>query len=703
MDLIEYLSSKKDREGKPIIKKRKRGRRKVGRPRRARGYGQRSSKYNGTNQSSFDNNVDMKLSAILAAITRIQTPTVDLSNPLALNPFVERDRQIYSMKKPDKQTLDTKSITLQTQTELSPPIDKVQKSIKDVEKQKGIIFNYTQDLDSKIAEILDKQEDLKVAISMKVDYGEGEELGERSGKESNLPLSYEAAKHLRQENLKLKEEVLSETYKVQKMLNDAEDLNDYRDLLQKQNKLIDLTTKGFVKIDNYIDNENKRTFDEVVEKHNEKLEENIKTFTEEAYKLGQEDAKEQQGAITKKLGQEIFMKKRLKTYEKETGGLIQGISKAKIEKQGILGQEILGNVRDRIQQEKISQGAIRAIEGQGDIIREQSSQLREISEFNRELQEDKQIGILGVLGQEALGNVKQRVANIKINKQKKKAEKVSQSQEMELIDMRGQALTDLESKGKMVQNIKDLRNIVKEQQTTGRLQGIREGALAGVRERLYDDSKKNKQIRKGLGQEILIKKRKDFIDIMKSDNEDLTTLLEREEEASEIREDYMRQMEEDFDLEKATIRKGLGREIVGRKKQQTQDTKKEQKIEKMSGLLKEEMTEKMKFMVKAKEALEKAEKEAAKRDITKQQLEGMKGYIDKLNDELLSSGSKGAVAQQQYYQKEIQYRDTINEELKLKLERSERNEIKLKNELTDLEGFIDIEAEMELQRVLSET
>mgnify|MGYP003145233613 CR=1 FL=1 len=450
---------------------------------------------------------------------------------------------------------------------------------------------------------------------------------------------------------------MSETYKVQKMLNDAEDLNDYRDLLQKQNKLIDLTTKGFVKIDGYIDKENKRTFDEVNEKIGKGqilMGDNLQSVIDEVTK----EVDEKSGAITKKLGQEIFMKKRLKTYEKETGGLIQGISKAKFEKQGILGQEILGNVRDRIQQEKISQGAIRAIEGQGDIIREQSSQLREISEFNRELQEDKQIGILGVLGQEALGNVKQRVGNRKLKFQKGRVADIQR---------------ELEGQEK------------------------------------FFDTFKEEQIRKGLGQEILIKKRKDFIDIMKSDNEDLTTLLEREEEARDIREDEMRIMEDKgafhlgMDAYQKTITKGLGREIVGKKKQQTKDTKKEQKIEKMSGLLKEEMTEKMKFMVEAKNSLEKAEKEAAKRDITKQQLEGMKGYVDKLNDELLSSGAKGAVAQQQYYQTQIQNRDIVNEELKLKLERSEKNERKLKDELTDLEGFIDIEAEMELQRVLSET
>ena len=34
------------------------------------------------------------------------------------------------------------------------------------------------------------------------------------------------------------------------MLNDAEDLNDYRELIKKQNKMIDDTTRGFAEIDN---------------------------------------------------------------------------------------------------------------------------------------------------------------------------------------------------------------------------------------------------------------------------------------------------------------------------------------------------------------------------------------------------------------------------------------------------------------------
>ena len=673
MDLIEYLSSKKDRDGKPIIRKRKRGRRKIGRPRRARGYGQRSSKYNSSNRESFDNNIDMRLASILAAISKLQTPIINpetLTQSKTYTPLGAKVGQKEflgsNMLRPDLYTMEEgkvrKAITLPTQTE----------DPNKIEKQKAIIFNATQDLDSKIQEILEKQEDLEVAISREVDFGEGKELGERSGQPSNLPLTYEAAQHLREENLKLKEEVLSETLKVQEMLNDAEDLNDYKDLLQKQNKLIDLTTKGFVKIDGYIDKENKRTFDEI----NEKLQKSEKAFGENLESVVEEVSSridEKSGAITKKLGQEIFMKKRLKTYEKEMGGLIEGISQSKLEKQGLLGQEIVGNVRERIQQEKVGQGAIRAIEGQGQIIRELSSELKEMSEFNRELQEDKQIGILGVLGQEVLGNVRQDIATKKQKKLKgrlKDTQKFYEGQEMELIDMREQAITDLELQGKMVKNITDLRNIVKGQQTTGRLQGIREGALAGVRERLTQKELQEKN--KELHQKKL---------------EALFSRNKLQEAQATAEQRFKTQTRLAGDVER------LAGEVA----------KKEQKIEKMSGLLKEEMGEKMKFMVKAKEALEKAEKEAAKRDITKQQLEGMKSYVDKLNDELLASGAKGLTAQQQFYQKQIQDRDIVNEELKLKLERSEAKEKKLRDELAEVEDYIDIEAELELQRVLSET
>jgi len=63
-------------------------------------------------------------------------------------------------------------------------------------------------------------------------------------------MSTEAAKDFRDQNIRLKEQVLSETTRIQGMLNEAEDLNDYRGLIEKQNNMIDKTIRGFANIDN---------------------------------------------------------------------------------------------------------------------------------------------------------------------------------------------------------------------------------------------------------------------------------------------------------------------------------------------------------------------------------------------------------------------------------------------------------------------
>ena len=92
MDLIEYLTSYK--KGKQIRKKKIR----KGRiPRRARGFGQRGSKYNSSKNQNVRDNIDKQLLALLTILTKQNQSKIDLSNPEALNPFVERDRQLYSM------------------------------------------------------------------------------------------------------------------------------------------------------------------------------------------------------------------------------------------------------------------------------------------------------------------------------------------------------------------------------------------------------------------------------------------------------------------------------------------------------------------------------------------------------------------------------------------------------------------------------
>jgi len=212
MDLIEYLTSYK--KGKQIRKKMRKGRNRI--PRRGRGFGQRGSKYNSSKNQNVRDNIDKQLLELLTILTKQNQSKLDLSNPEALNPFVERDRQLYSM----------------SGNKVQKAIELPKEESSKIKETKGLIFNVSQDLDMRVNEVLEDQQEL---------------LSELKG--VNI-ISPELAKEVRNKNLQLKEQVLSETLRLQELINEAEDLNDYRDIIQKQNKMIDNTTKGFVEIDN---------------------------------------------------------------------------------------------------------------------------------------------------------------------------------------------------------------------------------------------------------------------------------------------------------------------------------------------------------------------------------------------------------------------------------------------------------------------
>ena len=221
MDLIEYLSGFK--KGKKLRKKISRGRNKI--PRRGRGFGQRSSKYNSSANQSFRDNMDKQLLALLTTLTKQNQTTIDLSNPKALNPFIEKDRQTYSMKfdsnKNDLYTMDEKQ-------GIRKAIDLPKTNPVKIKETKNLIFNVSQDIDSRVEEVLEDQKELLTKL------------------ETITVMSPEAA----DQNIRLKEQVLSETTRIQGMLNEAEDLNDYRGLIEKQNNMIDKTIRGFANIDN---------------------------------------------------------------------------------------------------------------------------------------------------------------------------------------------------------------------------------------------------------------------------------------------------------------------------------------------------------------------------------------------------------------------------------------------------------------------
>ena len=233
MDLIDYLNSYVKGKKKTRKKGKKQDFIRNRIPRRARGYGQRASRYYNAKNSNNRDDIDKQLLTLLTTLTKQNQTTVDLSKPEALNPFIERDRQTYSMKfdsnkKPDKE----EQFTMDEKKGVRKAITLPEKNPIKIKETQNLIFNVSQDLDSRVEEVLTEQRELANEL------------------EGISVLSPEAAKHFRNKNLQLKEQVLSETTRLQEMLNDAEDLNDYRDLIKKQNKMIQDTTEGFAIVDN---------------------------------------------------------------------------------------------------------------------------------------------------------------------------------------------------------------------------------------------------------------------------------------------------------------------------------------------------------------------------------------------------------------------------------------------------------------------
>jgi len=467
---------------------RKRGKRKPGRPRRARGYGERSSKYNSSNNQSFNNNMEKLLTTILAAVTVKPTPE-KLMEGTTYNPLGARigEREMFSRmyNRPDLED----QFTMDEKKGIRKAIkaEEEEKDPEKIEQQKVFIFNTTQDFDAKFKEILEKQEELYADLGQLVDYD--------PDPKENIPLSTEAARNFRQANLKIKEEVVAQSLKLQELLNDAEDLNDYKDLLKKHNELISKTTENFAKIDNDIAEQQNRTIND--------LKEDLDSYGDElmdGLQLGRDYVEKFQV----ELAENIKLKEELEATRAKAKDIV---AQQDFQRFGILGQEIRGNIQDRLVAEQI------------DEITDQTER-----ELIAETEAERKSGVLGVLGRDVLSNIRQRV--------------------------------DTADRSKA------------EQRLRARL--LEEGKRADRAEELFDMGVVEKQtaIRKGLGQEILSRKRKSFIGELKGDidelftrrekerksdqeffrreKEDLETLLEREEEAGE------QQQEQIFELEQET-------------------------------------------------------------------------------------------------------------------------------------------------------
>jgi hypothetical protein len=255
MDLIEYLTSYK--KGKQIRKKKIRKDRIA---RRARGFGQRHRAYRENNNKSSE--IDNKILALLTLLTKQNQPQIQTTQ--ALNPFIEKEKQTYSMTFEPKvksleerlSQIEQKQITMGEVGEapvgeapespqltfLDTGLEQAQNLIQQQE-QKAIelatIHNEFVDYENKWNEVIEKQESLSQVLD-------------------DIPIgnmNENAQEEFRLENVEIKENVLSLQNQLQEELNEAKDLNDYKEFIVFQKKVLDTSINNFVSVDNRLADE----------------------------------------------------------------------------------------------------------------------------------------------------------------------------------------------------------------------------------------------------------------------------------------------------------------------------------------------------------------------------------------------------------------------------------------------------------------
>jgi len=245
MDLIQYLSQRKEKKGKLTSKKTKGvGKKKLDRiPRRGRGFGQRHRAYREYKNSNKASETDTKILALLTTLVKQNQPTIDLSKPETLNPFIEREKQTYSMKfEPKIKTLEerlgqveqkqltmgeqtqpeeTQALTMGDEGDISSFIQDVESSFEDKE-QKAIelatISSKLADYETKWTDIVETQEELKQEID-DIPVGDMRDV---------------AQENFRLQNLEVKEDVFSLQQELQEDLNQAGDLRKYKGFIDFQ-------------------------------------------------------------------------------------------------------------------------------------------------------------------------------------------------------------------------------------------------------------------------------------------------------------------------------------------------------------------------------------------------------------------------------------------------------------------------------------
>lgn len=301
MDLIEYLTQKSKLTSKKKSIKRKKKQDRI--PRRARGFGQRHRAYRENKNKSSE--IDNKILALLTTIAKQNQPQIQTTQ--ALNPFMEREKQTYSMSfEPKVKSLEERLAQVERKA-----IDMGEETIPKTFLDKGL-----EEAENIIRQGEQKQIELARLHNEFVDYQEKwnevrqdqEKLNETIS--SLKTINETAQEEFRLENVKVKENILSLQNELQEELNEASDLNDYKQFIDFQKQVLGESINNFVSVDN-------RLAEELV-KGKEKLTEEAKRLDEEqkGFEKLQEQTFNEKKEIEKQ--NELLNLELVKSQEKET-------------------------------------------------------------------------------------------------------------------------------------------------------------------------------------------------------------------------------------------------------------------------------------------------------------------------------------------------------------------------------------------------
>lgn len=236
VDLISYLQESIKNKSKLVKKPSKQTTKKQKKlPRVARrglGFGMKHRNY----RNYKDNKKEDTNSKLISLLTEVfkNLNKKNTTNVEALNPFIEKEKQSYSMTfEPRFKNIEEKLLSIENPTSKDENI----KAIKNSNMTE--INNKLADYEVKWTDLIENQDSLLQEMK-DIDIGN---------------MDSHIQDRFRNENLDNKSEILSLQRELQEDINNADDLNDYKSFIDFQNKVLNNSVDNFVEVDNRISQE----------------------------------------------------------------------------------------------------------------------------------------------------------------------------------------------------------------------------------------------------------------------------------------------------------------------------------------------------------------------------------------------------------------------------------------------------------------